>query len=313
MRTLVTGGLGFIGSHLLKHIDGDIEIVDNCSNSSIEAAKAVKEYECQVIVKNVSDYEPNGHYDYIYHLASPVGPAGVINYAGQMSGIIINDLIKVLKLAEKTGARLMLVSSSEVYGKNPESKPQKEEQEKIVPGKYTVRLEYGVAKLLMEITAMNYAKFHDIRYNIIRPYNIIGAGQSFDAGFVIPRFMQQLKNKEVLTVFGNGKQVRCFTYVEDICDAMVKAMTLPINQEIFNIGNPANKISINELAMKVITKFGSETDAFGYANPKIIYGEHYEEAWNKVPDISKAQKMLKWFPQWNLDKALEEIWRRGNE
>lgn len=310
MRILVTGGLGFIGQHLVKKLmsefsDSTIDIVDNLSNNSIKP-EHIKSDNVNVVISSVDVFVPKDKYDYIYHLASPVGPAGVLNYAGKMGPMVVNDAYKLAKIALDMGAKLLDVSTSEVYGRDPGGIPQKEDIDKIVPSNITIRLEYGVAKLLSEICLFNLMKVTPLKVNFIRPFNIIGPGQRGEVGFVLPRFVQSALSGEPLTVFGNGTQVRTFTHVEDIVDAMIMIMKSKISGEVFNVGNPQNLISIHDLAKKVV-EFSHSSSDIKFVDPTTIYGPYYAEAWNKIPDIHKIQNMLDWNPKWELDDIIKQV------
>jgi nucleoside-diphosphate-sugar epimerase len=308
-KILVTGGLGFIGSHLINELnntDCEIDIVDNLSNNclTIEQVKLNKVKEIKIC--KFEDFNLNKKYDEIYHLASPVGPAGVLNYAGIMGRIILDDALKVAEYASKNGSKVIFVSTSEIYGKDPGKEAQSEDIFKVVPSKITVRLEYGVGKLLMEICVTNYSKYHPLKFNFIRPFNIIGVGQSAKAGFVIPRFVWQALHNEDITVFGDGSQLRTFTHVKDIVDAMILCMNSNISGEAFNVGNPKNILSILRVAEKIKELTHSKSKII-CIDPKTIYGKNYEEAWNKIPDITKISSSLGWKPKYSVEEVLNEI------
>ncbi len=306
---LVTGGLGFIGSHLIQELnkqDCFIDIVDNVSNNCLNPDNVICSKVRQIYTCSVAEFKFDKKYDQIYHLASPVGPAGVLKYAGVMGKMIIDDALKIAEYASKQGSHVIFVSTSEIYGKDPGNEAQNEEINKIVPAKITVRLEYGVGKMLMEICVINYAKYHPFKFNFIRPFNIIGTGQSAKAGFVVPRFVWQALHNEKITVFGDGKQLRTFTHVKDIVDAMICIMSSDISGEAFNVGNPANKFSILEVANTVKRMTNSKSEIV-CVDPKTIYGQNYEEAWNKIPNITKIKTMVGWMPKYSFEDVVQEV------
>jgi UDP-glucose 4-epimerase len=221
--------------------------------------------------------------------------------------MILGNAIKMAELALRDDAKLLQVSTSEVYGKHAEDEAagQHEDIPKIVPANITVRLEYGVGKLITEVSLINFAKEAPLKVNFIRPFNIIGPYQKGEAGFVVPRFVEQALRNEPLTVFGDGTQKRTFTHVQDIIDAMIKAMESEHNVRIYNVGNPRNLFSIKELAEKIVHLIGSKSE-IRYVDPKTIYGPLYEEAWNKVPSIERIRSELGWEPRYSLDDILEE-------
>jgi nucleoside-diphosphate-sugar epimerase len=236
-----------------------------------------------------------------------------------MTSIIAGDTLKMAHYAIAMGAKLLDVSTSEVYGCDPGEGAQAEDIDKVVPSKYTVRLEYGVAKLACEVSLCNLAAASNLKVNIIRPFNIVGVGQKGEVGFVLPRFVQQALAGLPLTVFGDGKQKRCFTSVEDVVDAILLITDAKVHGEIYNVGNPANICTINELAKKVIavagaSQIGLELASSGmiaskvvHVDPKTIYGPFYEEAWNKIPDITKIVETLGWLPERPLIDIVKEV------
>ncbi len=309
-KILITGGLGFIGGHLIEKLIRDedcvIDVVDSLANNSLhpedlKSPKIRKVYTCSVEEFDYSDKV----YDEIYHLASPVGPAGVLKYAGKMGSIILNDTMKIAEFASKTGAKVIFMSTSEVYGKDPGSSAQHENIEKIVPPKITTRLEYGVAKMLTEICLHNYAKYNNLKYNIIRPFNIVGVGQSTKAGFVLPRFVHAALTNQPITVFGDGKQRRTFTHVKDIVEGITKIMGSHITGEIYNIGNPSNEHSILEVA-QIVKECANSNSEISLLDPKEVYGKDYEEAWNKIPDVSKINNHIGWTPKYDFKTIVRE-------
>lgn len=301
-KILLTGGMGFIGSHLLNTLTkgNEVDIVDNFANNSIQNFQGTTSYHLSVDKFNIDDHK----YDQIYHLASPVGPAGVLKYAGTM---IVNDGLKIANYGYKNHCKVLYVSTSEVYGTHPGGiTGQKEDIDKIVPAKTTVRLEYGVGKLLMEISLSNFARNHPFEYNIIRPFNTVGIGQSSSAGFVIPRMVYQALTGIPITVFGIGKQVRAFTHVDDLSKAFVDITESDISGEIFNAGNPDNIISINDLAL-LIHELAKSSSEIIHIDPKTVYGNDYEEAWNKIPDIDKIQNAINWKPTISIETIVKEV------
>lgn len=313
-RVLVTGGFGFIGKVLLKtflkeldEIDY-IDVIDNLCNSVPFDKDTLSLFNGKLSFckSTVADWLPSRKYTEIYHLASPVGPAGVLNYAGSMGPMIISDTYKMANLALKDGARFIDISTSEVYGRDPGSTAQKESIDKIVPSNVTVRLEYGVSKLACEVFLLNMVKVSPLQINIIRPFNIVGPSQSGKVGFVLPRFIEQAMKGKDLTVFGDGLQKRTFTSVFDFVSAIKLVMnSKETNAEIFNVGNPDNLYSILDLANIVIKATGSKSKVL-LINPKEIYGKFYEEAWNKIPDISKIQSTLGWKPKDDISKIVSD-------
>lgn len=220
--------------------------------------------------------------------------------------MILNDDLKMADWALEDDAKLLSVSTSEVYGQHPpDGHGQHEDIPKVVPAHVTVRLEYGVGKLMTEIALLNLAKVRPLKINFIRPFNIIGPYQKGEVGFVTPRFVDAALKNEPITVFGDGNQKRTFTHVQDIVEPMIKIMDSDFNQKIYNVGNPANLCSIRGLAEKVVDLTNSKSE-IKFIDPKTIYGPLYEEAWNKIPDISRISSDLSWWPKVSLEDILVE-------
>jgi len=309
-RVLITGGAGFIGREVVRCIVGgigrEITVVDNLSSSSAEWLKGITKV--SFINMNLEDFLSENHvgeFDEIYHLASPVGPVGVLQYKGKISKTIIDHLYDVAILAIESNAKLCYVSTSEIYGQNPIF-DQSEDIDKIVPSNYTVRLEYGIAKLTGEIMLANLKKaYPDFEYFVIRPFNIVGKDQNAGLGFVIPRFVSQALHNEPMTVYGDGTDKRTFTDVRDIARIMTKIMDSDICNT-FNVGNPDNVITIGELA-RLIKRRANSQSKIRFVDPKTLWGKDFEEAWNKIPNIDRLKSLVGDWPQNRLIDIIDDI------
>lgn len=304
---LITGGLGFVGTHLADKLLGlghRVTLVDNCQTNAVEP----EEYSsrCQVRVEKIEDAVPalrkqsGVHFDEIYHLASIVGPAGVLDYAGEIAKSVIETNEAAMELALNHGARLIVASTSEVYGRTgflDETLPC------IVSPDVSVRLEYAVAKLTSEVAVLNKAKVTELKVNVVRPFNISGPRQKPDGGFVLPRFVVAALKGEPLTVFGDGTQVRAFTDVRDIVSGLIAMMETPVHGKVFNLGNPANEISILKLANEV-KKLSKSDSEITLVDPKTLFGELYVEGIERVPNAGLAQETLNWKPQFPLQQTI---------
>ncbi|HLB31180.1 MAG TPA: NAD-dependent epimerase/dehydratase family protein, partial [Gammaproteobacteria bacterium] len=186
------------------------------------------------------------------------------------------------------------VSTSEVYG-GGENGFCREDMDRIVPARTTVRLEYAVAKLAAETAIINTCKVTELDARIVRPFNVAGPRQSGAGGFVVPRFISQALAGQPLTVFGNGRQVRAFTHVGDIAKGIMAAMSRGKRGEAYNLGNPKNRVTIRELAEIVNRIVGNEAGVT-FVDPKEIFGPLYAEAADKTPDAERAKKELGWRP-----------------
>ena len=314
-KILITGGFGFLGTHLverlLKEPDSQLHVVDNLSTSPVSLEYFLDTigrpnrltYDICSVAKHFAS-EKSPKYDEIYHLASPVGPVGVLQHAGNMVREVVADCYTIIDYCVETGAKFLDVSTSEIYGGGqegycPESTP------KIVPPETTVRLEYAIAKLAAETAIINTCRVTDLHAVIVRPFNVAGPRQSPVGGFVLPRFIQLANAGKPLTVFGDGSAIRAFTHVKDMVEGIFLAMHNGNVAEAYNIGNPHNKISILDFAKKVLAVLESDSE-IAFMDPKTLYGPLYEEANDKYPDNIKAVNELGWQPQLGIDTVIRD-------
>lgn len=314
-KILVTGGFGFIGTTLvellLKRGGAHLHVIDDMSTSPIQVDDFLEQighpgnltYDLTTVEEffNRSDV---GNWDQIYHLASPVGPAGVLRHAGNMVRDVVRDAYLIIDYAMERGIKILDVSTSEIYGGGqsgycPESTP------KIVPAITTVRLEYAIAKLAAETAITNCCECRGLNATIVRPFNVAGPRQSPKGGFVLPRFMQQAYDGKPLTVFGDGSAVRAFTHVKDMANGIILAMEHGRNGVAYNVGNPDNKTTILELAQRVLNVVGGPSE-ITFVDPRTIYGNYYAEANDKYPDAKMAQTELGWKPEYGIDETVAD-------
>jgi len=316
---LVTGGFGFIGSHLtetlLKRPHTAVHVVDNLSTSSIDLPAYLdllgNPENLQYTICSVEEF-CNGkgsalQFDQIYHLASVVGPVGVLSHAGKIASQIINDAQRMIEMAVRTGAKIVDVSTSEVYGGGRDGYCS-EKDFKVIQPNITVRLEYAVGKLAAEISLVNMARVGPLNVSIVRPFNVAGPRQSGKGGFVLPRFVTQALSGEPITVYNDGKMVRAFTHVSDIVDGIILTMEKGKNGEVYNVGNPSNKTSILELAEQVI-QLTKSSSAISHVDPKLLFGPLFEEANDKYPDADRAMHDLGWTPHYGIDDIIRDTWK----
>jgi nucleoside-diphosphate-sugar epimerase len=309
---LITGGLGFIGSYCIerwKRENWDITVIDNLSTNVINPNDP--------IMKNVNfinddiinvKWESCEKFDKILHLASPVGPIGVLKHSGVMGQIILDDIYWAINGAKYNKCPLIFVSTSEIYGHRTEKSYLKEQDDKVLHGSFTVRNEYAVAKLLSEIVLANTGKIDkDFTYQIVRPFNVTGARQLPDGGFVLPRFVNQAINNQDITVYYSGEQIRAFTWVQDIVEGIyLISETQQYKNEEWNVGNVLNENSILYLAKRVKELTNTKSNIV-HVDPTVLHGPLFAEAPEKIPDASKIVSKLGWKPTKNVDEIIDEV------
>ena len=313
-KILVTGGFGFLGSHLIEELlqDGNnyVHVVDNLSTSPLPLNYLLKTLKAKERlthdIKDIIDYYPEDDFDEIYHLASIVGPVGVLKHPGNIVRQTVEDAYHVMWLAQEVKARLLDVSTSEIYGGGRDGFCS-ESMSKIIQPDITVRLEYAIAKLASEIALVNTVRSKNLNAVIVRPFNISGPRQSGKGGFVLPRFVYQAINNQPITVFGKGDQIRAFTHVKDVAVGLINAMKYGVKGEAYNIGNLANKTTILQLAQDVIKHTNSKSEIV-FVDPKTIYGDKFAEANDKYPDDTKSALEIGWSPQFSKKDVIVDTY-----
>ena len=308
---IITGGMGFIGSFVADAFlarGRRVVIIDSLISSVISPEPYEADPNCTVLKMSVEDYFGRGGTvagaERVVHAASLVGPAGILRFAGQLGSDIVRACQLVVEQCIEHDVPVCDFSSAEVYGRSGELAEKDTIQ---VPVDYSVRIEYAVAKTLTEAIMAN-SRHRGLRGIVIRPFNVTGPRQSELGGFVMPTFVQQALAGQDITVFATGEQLRAFLSVTDLVRFITDHMDEAIasGELIFNIGNPANKISVRDLADRVKAMTGSASTVV-YADAKKIHGELYEEAesFEKTPVLAAAPA-VGWEPMIGLDELIQE-------
>ena len=313
MTVLVTGGGGFIGSHLADHLlaepTREIRILDDFSTGERSNIAHIDADRVDIIDGDVRDSDTVNDaargVDTIYHLAAAVGVEKVVDEPLDSLQTNLQGTENVLEAALTEDAAVFIASSSEVYGKS-ESLPFGEDGDRVLGPTSVPRWGYASAKAVDEFLGLAYHKQHGLPVVVGRYFNIVGPRQVGEYGMVIPTFVEQALSGDPLTVYGDGTQERSFTHVADAVKATHELLEAErAHGDVFNIGAP-DPTSINELADRVLehTGSGSETTHTPFAE---VYGEDFEEPDSREPDVSKLRETLGWAPEMDLDRILGDV------
>ncbi len=315
MHVLITGGAGFIGSHLTDLLIGrgdTVTILDDLSTGRIEnltAARAYARERVEFIQGDVTDARLVNRLahqaDLIVHLAAAVGVFRIQHDTLRSLHTNLRGTEVVLEAAHQAGTRVVVASTSEVYGKN-DCDGLTEESDRIIGSPLLSRWSYAEAKAIDETITYQYVQHLGLQAIIIRPFNTTGPRQRGRYGMVVPRFIQQALAGEPVTVYGTGEQSRSFGHVLDIVGAIATLVDTPAAYgQVFNIGNPA-QITINGLAQKVVERSGSRSPII-HVDYETAYGPGFEDMQRRVPDISKISGLTGYAPRFSLDDIIDSI------
>ena len=310
MHILITGGAGFIGSHLtekLVMLGHSVVVLDDFStglSKNLDRCQGV-----QIVDGSVLDIAVLGPLiekaDYIFHLAAAVGVFNIVN--SPLASLLTNirGTENVLELAHGTNTPVLITSSSEVYGKNI-SNSLKEVDDRILGSPTVLRWSYSEAKAIDESLAYAYFVERQLETRIVRFFNTVGPRQLGSYGMVVPRFVKSALSNEPLTIYGDGKQTRCFAHVYDVIDALV-AIAFAKNTvgKAINIGNDF-EISINDLAKRIILETGSKSEII-YVPYKEAYGDGFEDMERRVPNLELVNQLVGWKPERDLSSIIRDI------
>jgi UDP-glucose 4-epimerase len=311
VKYLITGGAGFIGSHLSESLlsRGDqVVVLDDISTGSTNnlagISKKIKFQKGNILDKVVVD-KLVAESDYVVHLAAALGVFNIVNKPLESLKTNLQGSEIVLEACDKYRKPVLIASTSEIYGKN-DKVPLNEGDDRIIGHPLKSRWSYSDAKAVDESLAYFYYLENKLPTRIVRLFNTVGPRQVGHYGMVVPRFVHSALKNEPLSVYGSGGQIRCFCHVQDA----VKALLLVMDSDkaigqVFNVGNNS-QISIMELAKKVLEITGSKSRIEKIAYEK-AYPEGFEDMQRRVPDISKIKQVLGWEPEINLDQIIRDI------
>tara|TARA_B110000881_G_scaffold212908_1_gene223215 strand:+ start:275 stop:1210 length:936 start_codon:yes stop_codon:yes gene_type:complete len=297
-RTLITGGAGFLGSHLCEYFlnkGHEVICMDNLITGSIDNISHIKSEKFQFVKHNVSEFiDLEGELDYIMHFASPASPIDYLELPIQTLKVGALGTHNALGLAKSKKATLLLASTSEVYG-DPLIHPQPEEYWGNV-NPIGPRGVYDEAKRFAEAITMAYHRTHGINTKIVRIFNTYGPRMRVNDGRAIPNFLKQALTGKDLTVYGDGSQTRSFCFVSDLVEGLYRLLMSEQNYPV-NIGNP-NEMTIKEMADKILQATNSKSKIIRVPLPE-------DDPKIRQPDITRAKKYLNWEPVVSLNEGLQ--------
>jgi len=317
MKVLVTGGAGFIGSHLVQAYleQGDeVYVIDDLSTGSLENVRAFIEddrlkdrffFNKDSILNHDCMLELIGTCDVVFHLAAAVGVRYILENPLESIRINIQGTEKVLELCAKFKKKVLITSSSEVYGKHVHA-PLVETDNIVYGPSSKFRWSYAASKLMDEFTALAYYRTNGLKTIVVRLFNTVGPRQTGAYGMVLPRFVSQALQNLPLTVYGDGKQSRTFTYVKDVVAALMGLMDHEKAEgEVFNVGG-VEEITIAGLAQKIISATGSasQIQLIPYEE---AFEKDFEDMQRRVPGIEKIKNLINFEPKTSLDEIIRQV------
>jgi UDP-glucose 4-epimerase len=313
MRILITGGAGFIGSHLSDYLLGRghaVTVIDDLSTGSMDNIREAKEnrrfryfidtiFDKPLLAELIDDAEV------VFHLAAAVGVLNIVESPVRTIETNVRGSELVLELASKKKKRVLIASTSEVYGKSTKF-PFSEEDDLVLGPTTKGRWSYACSKAIDEFLALAYHRERRLPVTIVRLFNTVGPRQTGRYGMVLPTFVRQALCGEPLTVFGNGEQSRCFTHVGDIVKGLVQCISCDMAVgQVFNLGS-TEEVTMNALAQKVVDATDSASE-IKYLSYEEAYGAGFEDMQRRVPDISKAREWFGYTPTQSLDDIVKSV------
>ena len=317
MRVLITGGAGFIGSHLAEAYlsQGDeVYIIDDLSTGTLNNINQLKEnhsykkrlfVHIDTILNRDIMLELIGTCDVIHHMAAAVGVRYILDHPMESINTNIQGTECVLELCNKFKKRVLIASTSEVYGKHLHA-PLVESDNIIYGPSIKFRWSYAASKLMDEFMALAYFRTTGLKVTVVRLFNTVGPRQTGTYGMVIPRFVSQALKNEPVTVYGDGSQTRTFTYVKDVVWALKKLIE---NEQsfgrVFNIGG-TEEVSIINLARRIVDAANSSSE-IKLVPYHVAFGKDFEDMQRRVPSIEKLRGLIGFEPKTPLDAILTEV------
>ena len=314
MKALITGGAGFVGSHLAEALltrGDEVSIIDNLATGSIENIEHLKgqrhfRYTIDSILNEPVLAELVDRVDVVFHLAAAVGVRLIVESPVNTIETNVHGTEMVLKLANKKRKKVLLTSTSEVYGKAGKV-PFREDDDLVMGPTAKGRWSYACSKAIDEFLALAYHKEKRLPVVVARLFNTVGPRQTGRYGMVVPNFVKQALLGHPITVFGDGAQSRCFAYVTDVVGQLLRLAEEPgAVGEVFNVGNDREETAMLDLARRVKARTGSRSEILLVPYDR-AYEEGFEDMQRRVPDLSKLRALTGYEPQVDLDAILDRV------
>lgn len=313
VKALITGGAGFVGSHLAEYLltyGHEVVVIDDLSTGRIRNLAQIQHHpKLQIVIEDIRNPlvldRLVSECDVVYHLAAVLGVQKILREPIHTIEVNIGGTEAVLKTARRYRKKVLIASTSEVYGKGTKF-PFAEEDDSVIGATSKTRWAYAATKAVDEFLALAYHQETDLPVIIFRLFNTVGARQTGQYGMVLPRFVGWALKGEPLQVYGEGSQTRCFGNVRDIVDAIHKLSDAPnAVGQVFNIGS-TEEISIKGLAERVIARAGSASQ-IQYIPYDQAYEKGFEDFVRRVPSIDKIMQTIEWKPSTPLDTTIDQI------
>ncbi len=313
MKVLVTGGAGFIGSHLSELLldqGHEVWVLDDLSTGSLDNVERFRDRDgFHLVVDSVLSStvvnELVYRCDVVYHLAAAVGVRLIVEQPVRTLVTNLRGTELVLEHAHNFGKRVLVASTSEVYGDHRDERPLAEDDRRIYGPTTQRRWAYADSKAMDEFLALAHHQESGLNVVIARLFNTVGARQSAEYGMVIPRFVRAALANETVEIHGDGSQTRCFCHVQDTIRALAGLMDSDSSGEIYNVGS-SNRIGILELAKRIIEQTASSSSV-SYIAYENVYGLGIEDMLHRIPAIDKITAAIGWTPSRTLDNILDDV------
>lgn len=313
MKILITGGAGFVGSHLAERLIADghtVIVIDDLSTGRLENLAPVRGHErFQFVRDNVRNETVMHHLisqcDMVYHLAAAVGVQLIVDQPVHTIETNIHGTEVVLSVANKFERKVLIASTSEVYGKS-EKIPFREDDDTVLGSTRFSRWSYACSKAIDEFLGLAYHEQYGLPVVVTRFFNTVGPRQTGQYGMVIPRFVEWALRDEPIRIYGTGQQKRCFGYVGDVVGGIIALMACPeADGKVFNIGS-TEEVSIEELADKVIALTGSKSEK-QFLSYEEAYGKPFDDMLRRVPCLDRIHAAVAYTPTTRLEQILKSV------